>query len=1056
MSDSLSIREYNDTFLTELARLNDAQREAVENIEGPVLVIAGPGTGKTHILTARIGRILMETDAQPHNILCLTFTEAGVLAMRERLLEFIGPEAHRVHIYTFHSFCNSIIQDNLELFGRHDLEPLSDLERVEIIRRMLDELDINHPLKKGRSDIYFYEKHLHDLFQKMKSENWSVQFVSQKIDEYLKDLPNRKEFIYQINRGKFRKGDLKTAKLEEITIRMERLRSAVSLFPRYVDLLRRYRRYDFADMILWVIKEFEKNTALLRTYQEQYLYFLIDEYQDTNGAQNQIALKLIEYWENPNIFIVGDDDQSIYEFQGARLKNLTDFYDRFREYVKLVLLKDNYRSSQNILDTSRALISNNEKRIVHNISHLGVEKLLVARHSEFSSFKVLPQIIEYPNRLQEEVDIIDQIEELQKKKSPLNEIAVIYAKHKQAKNLIELLEKKGIPYNTRRKVNILDLPLIQNLRLLLEYIQLEFTKPYGGEHVLFKILHFDFLNILPSDLAKIAVHLARFDYTKRPMWRSAIGDEKLLNKLSLSNPKSISDFSNTIEYLLSSFASTSVIKTLERLINRSGLLRTVLRSEDRIWSIQVLNTFVDFVKSETNRNPRLTLARLLEVLKNMDGNRLPIEINKVVQTEEGVNLLTAHSSKGLEFEYVFMLDCVADQWEPQNRRSSFQFPFPDTLTFSGEEDALEARRRLFYVAMTRAKAHLQLSFARQDVKGKEIQRTQFLDEIIQSSKLEVEKKTLPSESLIDAQSILLQEDIPRLEAYDKAIIDGLLEGFALSVSSMNKFLYCPLNFYYENVLSVPTVMSEAASYGTAMHNALQFGFSKMMLSKSKKFPSVDEFERLFEEEMKKLEGNFSRKEFERRTKIGKQNMHNYYRQNISKWHKKVRLEYDLKNVEMEGVPLTGTIDRLELHDHDMAHIVDYKTGSQDSKKMRRPKFEEKLDTLELLEKSGTYYRQLVFYKILYEYYQHHGRKVKSAEISYLEPDSKGEFLSKKIVFKAEDVKFVKMLIKDTYEKIMSHQFYEGCGDCKWCDFVRKNIPQDSFANTEIEELDDSK
>ncbi|MEK7257490.1 MAG: UvrD-helicase domain-containing protein, partial [Bacteroidota bacterium] len=125
------IQRYNQAFLRELDRLNPEQREAVEHIEGPVLVIAGPGTGKTHILAARIGRILMETDTQPHNILCLTFTDSGVQAMRRRLLELIGPEAHRVHIFTFHSFCNNVIQDNLDRFGRRDLEPLSDLERVE-------------------------------------------------------------------------------------------------------------------------------------------------------------------------------------------------------------------------------------------------------------------------------------------------------------------------------------------------------------------------------------------------------------------------------------------------------------------------------------------------------------------------------------------------------------------------------------------------------------------------------------------------------------------------------------------------------------------------------------------------------------------------------------------------------------------------------------------------------------------------------------------------------------------------------------------------------------
>ena len=190
-----NIQHYNEAFLRVLEELNPQQRQAVDQVEGPVLAIAGPGTGKTHILSARIGRILLETDAQAQNILCLTFTDAGVNAMRQRLLEFIGPEAHRVHIYTFHSFCNSIIQDNLELFGSQDMEPLSELERVEIIRQLLDELEVRHPLRRGRNDAYFYEKHLQGLFQLMKSEDWTVEHVHDAIDSYLESLPDREEFI---------------------------------------------------------------------------------------------------------------------------------------------------------------------------------------------------------------------------------------------------------------------------------------------------------------------------------------------------------------------------------------------------------------------------------------------------------------------------------------------------------------------------------------------------------------------------------------------------------------------------------------------------------------------------------------------------------------------------------------------------------------------------------------------------------------------------------------------------------------------------------------------
>jgi len=236
---------HNEAFLKELKRLNLQQRQAVDQIEGPVLVVAGPGTGKTHILSARIGRILMSTDTQANNILCLTFTDAGTHAMRERLLQFIGPEAHKVHIYTFHSFCNKVIQENLELFGIQQLEPLSELERVEIIRKLIDELPLAHPLKRGRRDIYFYEKHLYHLFQMMKKEHWTADYLQERIRLYLEDLPNRPEFIYKVKSGRYKKGDIKEGKLQLVKEKMERLWEAAVLFERYTTLLRQHRRYDY-------------------------------------------------------------------------------------------------------------------------------------------------------------------------------------------------------------------------------------------------------------------------------------------------------------------------------------------------------------------------------------------------------------------------------------------------------------------------------------------------------------------------------------------------------------------------------------------------------------------------------------------------------------------------------------------------------------------------------------------------------------------------------------------------------------------------------------------
>ena len=748
-------KQYNKSFEEALNLLNPEQMDAVSHIEGPVLVIAGPGTGKTHILTARIGRILQETDTNPNNILCLTFTDAGVHAMRDRLLEFIGPEAHRVHIYTFHSFCNSIIQENLELFGRHDLEPLNELERVEIIRKLIDELPFDHLVKNRRNDPYFYEKHLHDLFKKIKSEDWTVEFVHQKIDEYLDSLPHREDFIYKVKTKNNKKGDLKQSKIDDAHRKMNRIRAAAKLYPQYLKLMEKARRYDYDDMILWVLRGFENNETLLRNYQERYLYFLVDEYQDTNGSQNHIIQKLIEYWDNPNIFIVGDDDQSIFEFQGARLQNLVDFHEQYKNDLQLVLLKENYRSSQHILDTSKTLIDHNQNRITTRLE--GVEKKLRAKNQIFAKSTIRPQIVSFQNRTHEEVSIVAQLEELQRKGVPLNEVAIIYAKHKQARNIISLLEKKSIPYNTKRQVNILDLPLIQKIRTLLQYINNELHAPYSGEHELFRIMHFDFLGIPVKALAQLSFFMGKLPWENKLFWRNVFGDEQKLKEIGIEDPGPFTRFSNLLDQLISDSSNFTLLQLLEKIINRSGLLSFLLQQADKTWQLQVINTFFEFVKKETDKKPRFTLKNLLEIFTKMDANRLPIGVLKTITAKEGVNLVTAHSSKGLEFQYVFMIDCVKDNWEPKGSGNTFRFPLPDTLTLSGEEDALEARRRLFYVAMTRAKEHLQISFSQTDIAGKQLNRAIYVDEVLEGTDLDAQLINLPEEKLSEAQALQFLE-----------------------------------------------------------------------------------------------------------------------------------------------------------------------------------------------------------------------------------------------------------------------------------------------------------
>ena len=270
-------------FKEEYERLNEKQRIAVDTIDGPVMVIAGPGTGKTQILASRIGKILLDTDAQPENILCLTYTEAGVVAMRRRLLNFIGPNAYKVNICTFHAFCNDVIQDNLSLFEKTALDPVSDLEKIQFFKELIDSFPKNHLLKRYRGDVYFEINNLQSLFSNMKKEGWTPSFINQKIDDYLANLPTRDEFIYKRKYKEFNAGDLKRDKIQEEQERMEKLRAAVGEFDRFQQLMRKKNRYDFDDMINWVIKAFEENKNLLANYQEKYQYILVDEYQDTSG-----------------------------------------------------------------------------------------------------------------------------------------------------------------------------------------------------------------------------------------------------------------------------------------------------------------------------------------------------------------------------------------------------------------------------------------------------------------------------------------------------------------------------------------------------------------------------------------------------------------------------------------------------------------------------------------------------------------------------------------------------------------------------------------------------
>jgi DNA helicase II / ATP-dependent DNA helicase PcrA len=1034
--------QYNQRFQKIFNSLNLAQQRAVEQIEGPVMVIAGPGTGKTHILASRIGYIRLKTDAHSSNILCLTFTEAGANAMRQRLLHFIGPEAHKVHIFTFHGFCNQVIRNHPDLFGSADIEPLNDLERIHIVRALIENLPADSPLVNW-NEPYYYEPHLTNLFKIIKTEGWSKEDIHQAIDLYIAALPSNPAYIYQTGK---QKGQLKEQALALERQRMEKLRSAAMLFDDYQAALKAKKRYDFDDMVLWVIDAFAKNEYLLRNYQEQYLYFLVDEYQDTNGAQNKVLQQLITYWELPNIFIVGDDDQAIYEFQGARLQSLKDLYQTYEKEIDVVVLKENYRSSQTILDSARLLIERNENRIINELKTLGVDKNLVAANAKLKKSKAKPQIVEYPSLLHEYVDITTQIENLMLDGESPDEIAIIYAKNKQAHLMMQLMDKKRIPYTTKRPINVLKERIIQQVILLLKYLEAEKTQTFSGEAFLFQILHFQCWQLSSREIAQLALFLQQQNIEKElPLfWRQAIADSLLLRQANVSEIEGFQRASELIENLLEQVNRIPLAQLYERVLNTTGILSAIASSADALNQIQMLHTFFSFLQKEIEKNDAFELSELINMLSLMDIHRLSLPMQKNISASKGVMLTTAHSAKGLEFKYVFIIDATQDAWDEDGKNNRTNFKLPHTLTLTQTEDSgIEARRRLFYVAMTRAKQSLQISYSLEEKRNRSV----FIEELLEKAQLSLLQKQLNLQTAIDAGVLLFETGNVSLDNQNQAFIQERLEGFVLSPSSLNRYLDCPLSFYYEHLLKVPVVPSEALAYGNAVHNALEK--TARQHKKTGFLPTCDTLIGYFEQEMWKQKAAFSADFFQQRLQNGINRLRAYYDKIIIHWTKNVEIELHLRQTTIDEIPVQGVIDRVEFLADGTVSITDFKTGKYKSSHVS-----------ELNEKNsegGSYRRQLLFYKLLYENHIQGNRPVSNAQLSYLEPDALGEFPLKAYQFGATEIQQFKALLHQVYERIMQQDFYEGCGKerCHWCNFKQKHLMPLSFSNTEIEGLDDN-
>jgi DNA helicase-2/ATP-dependent DNA helicase PcrA len=1023
-------------------RLNPRQREAVESIEGPVMVIAGPGTGKTQILSVRIGNILRKTDTDPRSILCLTYTDSGAMNMRQRLLEFIGSDAYSVGIFTFHSFCNKIIKDHPDEFRIRDgQEKVSDLEYAELLEEIFDELSpediLYHSQQFNQNNIYRL-KQFHEL---RKKENWDPNDIIALLDEEEKNAPDDPQFQYQINRKPFKIGDLNVNKLNKARASWERTRSFCRLSLRIDEKMAERSLYDYYDMIRWVLDKFKKDDAFLASYQEQFLYILVDEYQDTNGSQNDLLYSLLSFDQQPNIFVVGDDDQAIFRFQGAKMDNMLEFKDKF--HPKLIVLEDNYRSTQAVLDAAKLLITPNRKRLINQIPHLS--KNLKSRGEGLAGGPRV-NLTSYSSPDIEMVEVVDRIERLIEAGTTPSEIAVLFRKNIGAEKYASYMQSREIPCSVSKELNVLKTSLIKHIQLVLKFILEERRNPLQNDDLLYEMMHFPYFNINQYSISKLAWHHQSFRISlqgsenKSPsdLQSMLVTDSTLKESLSTESISEFVSFVQIMQELVKSSFDLTLQMLIEKIFHSCHILSHTIKSEDKYLRLDIMQSYFEMVKNESAKNPDLDLVAFLQMVELMVQHNITLPLQLVIGNRTGVQLFTVHKSKGLEYEQVFIPDVVTSSWDkgPDKKFklpsawSSQQSASVKESTEDEKSEVREENRRLFYVGMTRAKKELYISYHQDHESKSKSQMSELLVDLDASDHLNRSNVDQTTEFKLGQLVISkLSEDLKKIDLSDEVKYNSFLENFRLSPTSFNSYIRCPVSFYYEKVLKIPAARTAVLGYGNAVHYALEI-YGKKYFKEG--VLDEDQLHSFFVIGMEKYRSHFSPKEWDHYLDEGKRTLFPFVAYYIEEWSQQEErfFEKPISAAYYQGVPVSGKLDRIDILG-DKCQVVDYKTGNSSKVKEKTSPIKNNLPH------GGEYWRQMIFYGLLLDQFKEFSGKYLSSAFYFVNKNKEDEFVKAEIMLTSSEKEIVGAMVVDVYEKIKNKVFNPGCGkpECRWCQYI---------------------
>lgn len=1077
--------------------LNSRQKQAVDTIEGPVMVVAGPGTGKTQLLSVRVANILQRTDTLPSNILCLTFTESAATAMRKRLLGLMGQDAYKVAIHTFHSFGTEVISNNPEFFyqGAH-FRPADELSSYEALESIFEALPHKNPLSSTMNGEYtalrdtqwaianlkkagltpdellkildHNEAFLNDAepilaraFDTPRFSKKNISGCSAALDEIakLQSEPSPVSLWKPLNeictheleraldeaaessstqpitawRNRWLERNLKKEYIFKDRARGKKLRALSDIYHKYLLGMQERELYDFDDMILRVVHALEYFPNLRFNLQERYQYILVDEFQDTNGAQLRLLQNLTNNDINegrPNILVVGDDDQAIYAFQGAEIGNILQFRDLYRDPA-IITLTDNYRSTDVVLRDARKVITQGEQRL--EVVLAGIDKTLTPHAPSASTASELHQFV---NPTEQYQWIVMQIQRLVQDGVPPGEIAILGRNHRQLLEILPHVRQAGLAVNYERRNNVLEAEHIVALTLLARIVVALGKQRFDiAESLLPELLSYRFWGLKTNDLWQLSLS----SYRQHKFWLELMLDRD-------DRLKRIAEFliicSHEAQYQPLEIMLDRLIGSTEPQVpndvEAEGDDGERTGPDEEVFVSPLRDYYFDQKKLEQNPAEYLTLLSNLAVIRqrlreyrpdqplgledfvtfvdlHQKANMTIVDTSEHSENDQAIQLMTAHKSKGLEFDAVFILSSQEDIWGSGARTRSSSIRFPNNLAIEPAGQSNDDCLRLFFVAMTRARRYLYLGAYRSDVGGKESLLAAFL----QDNFFEPH-----AHSLGDVSAELLQTleptwhirhlNMPHVEKQE--LLRPQLDRYQLSVTHLNNFLDIsgggPQAFLLQNLLRFPQAMTPDSIFGSAVHAVLQRAHVHLN-STGERRPLEDI---LHDFELHLQNARLSEPEFNRLFERGSEALPKYLGERYKSFAEGQVAEYSFTNqgVVLGEARLTGAIDLLDIaKDGHIITVTDYKTG--------KPAHTWQGATDYQKIKLHKYKQQLMMYKLLVEGSRDFGGQyfVNRGVIDFVEADADGQIHRLEMDFDREEFMRFQTLVGAIWQRIMT-------------------------------------